>query len=351
MNRRLDVLRGMLGEEIPALLVSNPVNIAYLTGFKGTAGYALVTEREAYLLTDFRYLEQAREQADHFEVVDVGASAWKKIGALLAGDKLCFEAEHVTFDFHGRMEQGLERVELVPVASPLAVMRKVKDEEEIAAIEASVALADEAFAHIVGFIRAGMKEREVALELEFFMRGRGATAVAFDIIVASGARAALPHGVAGEKRLEKGDAIVIDMGCVLGDYCSDLSRTVFVGEAGDEARRVYREVLAAQQAALAGLRAGMVGKDADALARDHLAALGLAEHFGHGLGHGLGREIHEAPRLAPPSEEVLEAGMVVTVEPGVYLSGEFGVRIEDVVVIGEDGCRNLTGSTKELICL
>ena len=183
------------------------------------------------------------------------------------------------------------------------------------------------------------------------MRLRGASAIAFTIIVASGARAALPHGVAGEKRLEAGDAVVLDLGCVLDYYCSDLSRTVFIGEAGEEERSVYREVLAAQQAALDGVRAGMTGKEADALARDYLQGCGLAQHFGHGLGHGLGREVHESPRLSPLSGEVLEAGMVVTVEPGVYLPGKFGVRIEDVVVIGEKGCRNLTGSTKELICL
>jgi Xaa-Pro aminopeptidase len=352
MSGRLEALRALLAEVgVPELLVSNPVNVAYLTGFTGTSGYALVSGSSACLLTDFRYLEQAAAQVKGFEVVDVGQSAWGQVKKLLVGDKLSFEAEHLTFDAYRKLEKELEGVELEGLSSPVGKLRRVKDGAELAAIEAAVALGDEAFRHILGFIRVGVEEREIALELEYFMRRRGASGTAFDIIVASGARSALPHGVAGEKRLEAGDAVVLDLGCVLDYYCSDMTRTVFIGEAGEEERMVYREVLAAQLAALAGVRAGMTGKEADALARDCLMESGLAQHFGHGLGHGLGREVHESPRLSPPSEEVLQAGMVVTVEPGVYLPGKFGVRIEDVVVIGEEGCRNLTGSTKELICL
>jgi Xaa-Pro aminopeptidase len=346
----MDTLRGLLAES-PALLVSNPVNISYLTGFTGTAGFVLVTGDGAFLLTDFRYLEQAAEQAKGFEIVDVGTSVWARVAELLGADKLAFESEHLTVDAYRKMEKELAGVELVPVASPVAVMRRVKSEKEVAAIEAAIALGDAAFEHILGFMEEGMVEREVALELEFFMRSRGASGTSFSIIVASGARSALPHGVAGDKRLERGDAVVLDLGCVLGGYCSDLSRTVFMGDVGEEARQVYNDVLAAQQRALLGLRAGLTGKEADALARELLNGRGFEKNFGHGLGHGLGREIHESPRLSPASEEVLAEGMVVTVEPGVYLPGKFGVRIEDVVVIGEGGCRNLTGSTKELICL
>ena len=199
--------------------------------------------------------------------------------------------------------------------------------------------------------KPGVQERDAALELEYFMRARGASGVSFEIIVASGKRSALPHGVAGDKRLETGDAVVLDLGCILEHYCSDLSRTVFIGDVSAKQKEIYQAVLDAQSHALQSIRAGMTGREADELARSILRSRGLDKHFGHGLGHGVGREIHELPRLSPVSDEELLPGMVVTVEPGVYLDGEFGVRIEDVVVVEETGCRVLTGSTKELICL
>jgi Xaa-Pro aminopeptidase len=183
------------------------------------------------------------------------------------------------------------------------------------------------------------------------MREKGEQRSAFDLIVASGPRSAMPHGVAGDKRLARGEAVVLDFGCVLDSYCSDLSRTVFLGRPDEEQSRVYQAVLTTQGRVLAALRAGMTGHEADALARDYLAAEGLAGFFGHGLGHGLGREVHEAPRLKAGADEVLKTGMVVTVEPGVYLTGRFGVRLEDVVVIEDEGCRVLSGSSKQVICI
>ncbi len=349
MNGRLLALREKLNGK--SLLVTNPRNVAYLTGFTGTFGYALVKGDRAFFLTDFRYLEQAAQQVTGFEVVDAGLALWKKVGELLAGDRLAVEAEHLTCEAFGKLKEALPGVEVTAEQSPLLKLRSIKSGEEVEKIAAAVRLADEAFAYALELVRPGAREKEIALELEFFMRKRGAGSVAFEIIVASGPRSALPHGVAGEKEIEAGEAVVLDLGCVLDGYCSDLTRTVFVGSAGEEERAVYREVLAAQERALAGIRAGMTGKEADALARDYLTEKGYDRNFGHGLGHGLGREVHELPRLSPASEETLQEGNVVTVEPGVYLPGKFGVRIEDVVVIGKDGCRNLTASTKELICL
>jgi Xaa-Pro aminopeptidase len=356
MKDRLQRLRALLsGSDFPALLVTHPVNVTYLTGFTGTTGYALVTGKNAYLLTDFRYLEQAREEAALFELVDVTRAVWEKTGKILEGEgvrTLALEAEHLTVETFRKISAELpDSVTLLPEASPVGMMRRIKSREEIQAIEAAVKLADEAFAHILTFLAPGVREVEAALQLEYFMRRKGAKKVSFDLIVASGKRSALPHGVAGEKRLEPGDAVVLDLGCILNGYCSDLSRTVFIQSVSHEQKQVYQAVLDAQRAAFDGIHAGMNGREADAAARNLLAGRGLAEFFGHGLGHGLGREIHEGPRLSPAADEMLEAGMVVTVEPGVYLEGRFGVRIEDVVVVEEGGCRNLTSSTKDLLCL
>ncbi|MDW7651442.1 MAG: Xaa-Pro peptidase family protein [Bacillota bacterium] len=354
MEKRTEALRAHLQQEnAAAILITNPVNVAYLSGFTGTLGYLLVTEKAAWLLTDFRYLEQARAQAAGWDIVDVCGSAWKQVAALLDEEGirgLLAEGDHLTVDVFEKVQAALEGVTLQVAPSPVGMLRKIKSEQEISLIEAAVRLTDQAFDHILTFIQPGVPERDIALELEYFMRKNGASGPSFDMIVASGERSALPHGVAGEKTLEHGDAVVMDFGCVLNGYCSDMTRTVFVGDVSARQREVYDAVLASQKAALASLRAGLTGKEADALARDVLAGFGLSGHFGHGLGHGLGREVHEVPRLSPAAVDVLEPGMVVTVEPGVYLGGEFGVRIEDVVVIEEKGVRNLTGSSKELFC-
>lgn len=348
MKERLERLRA--GLDGP-LLVSNPVNVAYLSGFTGSFGYLLVDREQAVLFTDFRYHEQARQQAPEWELADCGSSVFKAVGERLREKRLQLEADHLVVQVLERMKEALPGVELLPVASPVAKLRAVKDPGEVEAIHRAQKLADAAFAHALTIIKPGVAERDVALEMEFFMRRRGATEMSFDLIVASGARSAMPHGVAGEKKIEYGDVVVLDLGCKLDGYCSDLTRTVFVGRVDPEAEKVYRAVLAAQELVLEKLEAGMTGREADKLAREALAEKGLGQYFGHGLGHGVGREVHEAPRLSPASEEVLEEGMVTSVEPGVYLAGRFGVRIEDLVVIDRHGCRNLTGSTKELICL
>ena len=352
---RLAALRQQLQtEEREAILISNPINVRYLSGFTGTAGTLLITEKEAALLTDFRYLEQAAQQAPAYEIVDIAGDTWKQVANILTdtGCKmLAVEADHLTVDIYEKINDALDGITVQPIISPVAQLRAVKSTAEIAAIEAAQKITDEAFTQILPFIKPGIREREIALELEFIMRKKGASGLSFTMIVGSGSRSALPHGVASDKVVAEGDAIVLDFGCIVNGYCSDMTRTVFVGKASDKQRRIYNLVLQAQQAALAGLRAGMNGREGDALARDVLVAAGLGEYFGHGLGHGVGLEIHEAPRLSISSENTLQPKMIVTVEPGVYLPGEFGVRIEDMVVIEEDGIRNLTASTKELICL
>ncbi|MBS3887166.1 MAG: aminopeptidase P family protein [Dethiobacter sp.] len=353
MSGRLERLRSLMStKKIAAALFSNPVNIAYLSGFTGTAGCLLVTAEGGYLFTDFRYLQQAQNETREFTIVDGGQSSWHKVAdllALLGIDGLTVEADHLTVDGYHRMDAALSGVTVSAVPSLAAELRRIKSVEEQSALEAVVLLTDRAFLHIQPYLRAGVRERDVALELEFFLRRHGATAVSFQFIVASGHRSALPHGVAGDKLLAYGDAVVLDFGCILNGYCSDLTRTVFVGSFSKRQRQVYNAVLAAQKQALAQIRAGIACSEADALARDVLAEHGLAEYFGHGLGHGLGREVHEAPRVSAAVSELLSAGMVITVEPGVYLGGEFGVRLEDVVVVEEKGVRNLTQSVKDLL--
>jgi Xaa-Pro aminopeptidase len=352
MERVKRLWERMKEAELDAVLVTNPVNVAYLSGFRGTMGHLLITGDQAWLLTDFRYLEQAQEQAEGFTVVDVAGSVWERVRELLLGEGLAslrVEGDHLTVDVFRRLEGVLEGMIVTAAPSVVSGLRRIKSPKEQDAIECAVALTDRAFVHILPFIKAGVVEREIALELEYFMRKRGASGLSFDIIVASGYRSALPHGLAGDKLLADGDAVVMDFGCVLDGYCSDMTRTVFVGHAGKREQEVYQAVRKAQQHALDHLRAGMGGREADALARDVLKEYELEGFFGHGLGHGLGREIHEGPRLSPISEDVLEPGMVVTVEPGVYLGGGFGVRIEDVVVIEENGVRNLTQSVKDLL--
>lgn len=352
---RLDVLRKQLQEAgREALLVTNPINIAYLSGFTGTAGNLLITESQAYLLTDFRYVEQAQQQVPAFETIDTKNKTWQRVAGFLADSNcktLTVEADHLTVHTYEEIVTGLADFKVEGAGSPVTPIRAVKTAAEIAAIEKAQKLTDAAFSQILEYIKPGVRERDIALELEFLMRKGGASGLSFTMIVGSGSRSALPHGVASEKTLAVGDAVVLDFGCIVDGYCSDMTRTVFVGQASDKQREVYKIVLAAQEAALAKLRAGLSGKEGDAFAREVITAAGYGEHFGHGLGHGVGREIHEAPRLAMTYEGLLEPGMVVTVEPGIYLPGEFGVRIEDMAVIEEKGIRNLTASSKELYCL
>ena len=352
---RLAALRQQLqAENREAILITNPINVAYLSGFTGTAGMLFITEDKAALMTDFRYLEQAAQQAPAYEVVDVAGDSWKRLAELLhtvGCSMLAVEADHLTVDTYNKINAAVDGITVQPIISPVVRLRAVKSAAEIAAIESAQKIADEAFTEILSIIKPGVRERDIALELEFIMRKKGASGLSFTMIVGSGSRSALPHGVASDKVVAAGDAVVLDFGCIVDGYCSDMTRTVFVSKVSDKQRRIYEFVLEAQQTALAGLRAGMSGREGDALARDVLVKAGLGDYFGHGLGHGVGREIHEAPRLSVSSQDTLQPKMVVTVEPGVYLPGEFGVRIEDMVVVEENGIRNLTASTKELICL
>jgi Xaa-Pro aminopeptidase len=355
MLERLRKLReNMARHSIDGLLLVKPENRRYISGFTGTAGYLLVTEKDAVLITDFRYTEQAKEQSPHFQVVKHGSSAPDEIRSQLKTlgiSRLGFEQDYLTYGLYASYREKFEPVELVPVEGIVEKLRAVKDPQEIESIRKAAEIADAAFSHILGFLKPGITEREVAIELEFYMRKLGAKSSSFDIIVASGVRSSLPHGVASDKKLEKGDFVKMDFGALYQGYCSDITRTVVLGEPNRKQREIYEIVLESQLHALAHMKPGMTGKEADALARDIIKEKGYGDNFGHSLGHGLGLYIHEEPRLSFLSGDILQPGMVVTVEPGIYLEGFGGVRIEDDVVITDSGIEILTSSTKDLLIL
>ena len=355
-EHRLEKLRSVLqAEGLEALLVTNPVNRKYVSGFTGTAGFVVVTADRALLFTDFRYTTQAAEQAKGFEIVEHGVSALASIGDTLraAGVKrLGFEQRHVSYGSYLSYGKEIgEGVALEPTDGLIERLRRIKDEQELEVMRQAVAIADAAFEHILTVLKPGLREREVALELEMFMRKLGASGSSFDIIVASGERSALPHGVASDRVIGADEFVKMDFGALYNGYCSDLTRTVVIGTPTAKHREIYDIVLEAQQAALAGIRAGISGREGDALARDVIAKYGYAEQFGHGTGHAVGMDIHESPRLSKLEQDLLEPGMVVTVEPGIYLPGFGGVRIEDIVVVTESGCDVLTKSKKDFITL
>ncbi|WP_315970515.1 Xaa-Pro peptidase family protein [Paenibacillus sp. PAMC21692] len=352
---RLNRLRELMEESrLEALLIASSHNRRYISGFTGSSGYVLVTGDKAVLLTDFRYRVQAAEQAKGLDIIEHGTSPLDEVRELLKGwgiGKLAFEQEHVTFAEHVRWSTLLKDITLVPAEGLIEKLRMIKDESELAIMQEAADLADRTFTYITGLIRSGMRETDVALEMEVYMRSNGATSSSFDTIVASGERSALPHGVASERVIGTNEFIKLDFGAYYKGYCSDLTRTVVIGQPTDKHREIYNIVLEAQLHALANIRPGMTGLEADALARNTITKYGYGDMFGHGTGHGLGMEIHESPRLSRLSDTILTPGMTVTVEPGIYLLGFGGVRIEDDIVITDSGIKILTSSPKELICL
>jgi Xaa-Pro aminopeptidase len=354
-NYRISRLREFIAQtQGKALLVTHPVNRRYLSGFTGSSGVVLITADKAALITDFRYREQAPLQAQGFQIVEHGADVHVTVSELLRQwnvDVLLFEERDVTFAAHTAMTKALTPVQLMPSEGIVEKLRMVKDENELAIMQEAADLADRAFDHILGFLKPGVTEKSIALELEIFMRSQGAASSSFDTIVASGERSALPHGIASDRIIKRDEFVKLDFGAYYKGYCSDITRTVVVGKPSDKHREIYDIVREAQQYALDHLVPGMTGKEGDALTRDIIARYGYGEYFGHGTGHGLGMEIHEAPRLSLTGDVVLAPGMTVTVEPGIYLPGFGGVRIEDDVVITDKGIRILTNSPKQLIVL
>lgn len=342
---------------VEAVLLTSPANMRYAAGFTGE-GYVYISRRQRLVVTDSRYLIAAGEECPDFQVRE-----WKQkeyylplVEALREDGivDLGIEDQHMTMAAHEKLraqlkKSAMEEVATTPLGDEASKLRRVKDEEEWKRISRAEAIGDRAFARIIPKLEVGMSEKRVAALLEFFMKEAGAEGLSFDTIAASGPNSAMPHAVPTDRKLQKGDFLTMDFGCRWKGYCSDMTRTVVMGKADNEQKRIYSTVLRAQQAALDGIRPGMTGKEVDALAREVIEEAGYGEQFGHSLGHSVGLEIHEKPCFSPSDDTVLKPGMVITVEPGIYLEGLGGVRIEDLVVITENGCENLTCSDKELL--
>jgi len=353
--RRAKLRRRLAEEGLDAFLViniegSDRPNLRYLTGFTGSAGGLIVGKEGDVFATDSRYTERAAREVPDLPAeklpgrwLDWLADRLSSLGAKRVG----IGAHQTSLWLYRELEKRLKGVELVPLEGWVEALRRVKDPEEVERIAAAAKLTDEGLRWILGRLKPGVTEREAALELEMWYRRNGAEHIAFDLIVAFGEGSSMPHYLPGERELREGDLILMDIGAKVDGYCADLTRVVALGRPAPEARAIYELVLAANRAGLEAVRAGVTGVEVDRAARAVIEAAGHGDKFGHGLGHGVGLEVHEGPRLSPVSEDTLEAGMVVTVEPGVYLPGKFGVRIEDLVVVRPDGCEILSSFPKE----
>ena len=333
------------------LYITSPENLRYYSGFTGGEGAIVLSSDRLVLLTDSRYTLQAGEEAKDFEIINVAEEKPLDHLASLGIKTLAFEEGYLSAKAYIALCEALPDCDFVGADSEILKQRSIKDEQEQALTRKASRLACQAFDHVLPLLKPGVRELDIAMELEWFMKKGGASGASFPIICASGPRSAMPHGVASEKKLAKGDFVTLDFGCFVGGYASDMTRTVVLGNPTDEQRHIYNIVLEAQMRAVESIRAGVTGKEADAVARDIIEKAGYGKQFGHSLGHGTGLLIHEQPNLSPRSETVLESGMIVSVEPGIYVDGFGGVRIEDLVIVTEDGCENLVTAEKTLMVL
>ena len=337
-----------------AVLITDPVNMRYYSGFAGGEGAVYLSKNRQVLITDSRYTEAAAKESS-FEVIEEGlshkrteilAECLEKDGAA----SLAYEDQSMTCSDFFRLQEALPQVkEWVRLKSTADDLRRIKTPEEIKNIAAAAAIADKAFSEMMKILKVGMTEKEAAAQLEFLMKKFGADGTSFDTIFASGIHSSMPHAVPTDKKIEEGDFVTMDFGCKVNGYCSDMTRTVVMGKATDKQKEVYNTVLEANERAMAQVKAGVVGKDIDAIARDYIKEAGYGEYFGHGLGHSVGLYIHENPRFSPSEDSVIEANVTETVEPGIYIPGWGGVRIEDLIVVKEDGYELLSHSPKQLI--
>ena len=354
MMLRVEKLRKKMQEEnLDSFLITSPYNLRYLTNFTGTTGLAVITLEKAFFITDFRYTEQAAAQAQGFEIIKNVGPIFEEVADLVQKEglrELGFEETTVSFLEYSVLEEIID-AQLIPISGMIEELREIKDEEEIAIIEKACSIADLAYDHILKMIQPGMTEIEVANQLDFYMRSLGASDVSFETIVASGLRSAMPHVVDSKKIIEQGDLITIYFGCYYEGYVSDMTRTFAIGDPGEQLKEIYQIVLEAQLAVLEVAKPGVTGKQLDAVARDYITKHGYGEAFGHSTGHGIGLEIHEGPNVSVRAEKQFVPGNIITDEPGIYLPGIGGVRIEDDLLITSDGNRVLTHSPKELIIL
>jgi Xaa-Pro aminopeptidase len=351
----LNKIQAKLSEhEIDALLVLSPANRQYATDFKSSAGLILITRNAGYVLTDFRYIEAAKTKIQGYTVEmstkDKKNADWLKEWLAAHGIKtLGFEQGFISVGAHKDYAEKLAGVELKPAGELLNGLRQVKEPWEVERMAAAQRLAERTLEEVLPLIRPGLTERRLAAEIIYRSLCLGSEKVPFEPIAVSGPNSALPHGVPGDRAFERGDTITMDFGCTVGGYCSDMTRTVVLGKASEEVRLVYQTVLAAQKAGIAAAKPGVAGKDVDEAARAVIRDAGHGERFGHGFGHGIGVEVHEEPTAGTLGEKAIPAGAVITAEPGIYMPGQFGIRIEDMLYVTEEGTVNLTQAPKELL--
>lgn len=355
MNR-FERLFEVLPKRINSVLITSDVNRRYFTGMKSSAGAVLAFRNKAYLLIDFRYIEKARETVTAAEVIEM-KKLYPQIARLLkenGAKNMAVESETVTVSRLNNMRKQLKEIQIIDtdvLSNAVNSLRSVKDDDEISCIQKAQEIAESAFEHILGFIKPDVTERQIAMELDRVMLENGAEGISFDTIALSGENTSMPHGVPSDRKVRNGEFVLMDFGAVYNGYHSDMTRTVCVGNPTDEMTAVYNIVLKAQNAAINAARAGMTGQELDSIARSIISDSGYGKLFGHSLGHGVGLEIHENPNASPNNRKILPAGAVVTIEPGIYIAGKFGVRIEDFVILHENGCTNLTKCAKNIISL
>lgn len=353
---RFDKIAARLGDYgLDAMMITSEPNRLYATGFHSTAGMAIVTTAGSYFFTDSRYIEAASKRIDNCQILE---NTREKPMSMLAEEviarhgikRLGFEESYTTVEEYDLWREKLS-CELVPAAGLLGELRAVKDQGEIDTMIAAQRIAEKALTEVLNFIKVGRTEKEIAAFLQYQMLLGGAEKMSFDPIVVSGANSSMPHGVPTDKSVASGDFITMDFGCIYGGYCSDMTRTVAVGSVTEEMDKVYHTVLRAQLEGIAATKAGVAGKTVHEAGAAVIREAGYGAYFGHGFGHSLGVEIHESPNASPANDKPLPAGAVISAEPGIYLPGRFGVRIEDVVVVKEGGCEDITLAPKELLIL
>lgn len=353
-ERTLNKIQEALKDEgSEAILILEPYNLRYVTGFTGTAGAALISQNKAYFITDSRYTEQAKSQVPDFEIVEHKKGIYKKVIEIIEVEgwsELGLEFNFVNVNDYFSLEE-MSKTVLFDSSGLVEELREVKTSKELEIMKKAIRITEEAYTHILETIEIGMTEIEIANTLEFYMKSQGASSIAFDTIVASGYRSALPHGVASEKKIENDEFVTIDFGCIYKGYASDLTRTFAIGNPEPELLEIYEIVKEANYLVEKAARPGITGQELDAVARDYITQAGYGEQFGHTTGHGLGLEVHEGPTVSWRNKEAFVPGNVITNEPGIYLPGLGGVRIENDLLITEDGCENLMTLDTELIRL
>lgn len=348
MGNRVDSL--LAGINAGAVFISSLANVFYYSGFKSDDAFLLITGTERFIITDSRYFIQARMQCPDFELVDI-KKGWKHIFSLIKESEIAFEENSLSYGMYSKITSQCTDKKFCAEGDAISMPRRVKDKHELELIAKAESIADSAFLDLISILKVGMTERQVAFQLEAYMKKQGASALSFPTIAASGVNSSMPHAVPTDKKIERGDFLTVDFGCVYEGYCSDMTRTVVFGTPSAKQSEVYSVVLKAQTEAVNALSCGMRCADADKIARDIIDDAGYADNFCHSLGHSLGIEVHETPSFSPNSKDILVSGNVMSVEPGIYIDGWGGVRIEDLIAVCDGQITNLTHSTKELIVI